>query len=30
MGVSNDDEREGVGIKVPTSREVELGLSIVE
>jgi hypothetical protein len=30
MGITNDDGREGVGIRIPTSREVELGLSMVE
>jgi hypothetical protein len=29
MGIRNDDGR-GVGIRVLTSREVELGMSIVE
>jgi len=29
MGIRNDHGR-GVGIKIPTSREVELGLSIIE
>jgi hypothetical protein len=30
MGIRNDHGRGGVGIKIPTSREVELGLSIIE
>jgi hypothetical protein len=30
MGIRNYDGRKGVGIRVTTSREVKLGMSIIE